>query len=150
MTNSTTPARSTNVSASDALKYAAAQARQTANWALDAIAGSCCNSDHEAELDALHSLVDQIEDFATELGDLGRYSDGRLVRSATWIVEGDLSTGHVWHPDVAAEEPRTWRGHLSPACPGAPSPGVYEVTTDPLTQEIHVRVVRTVPEDGDR
>lgn len=128
--------------ADDAMKYSAALLRSCTDWALDSICGSLCNcGGHEDELDAIHGTVDQIVELAEQFDDPRRYSDGRLVRSSKEIVSG-LVTSHVWHPNPAAEEPRSWRSSL-PSDPGIPSPGVYEVSLYPETQEIHVRVVRT-------
>ena len=65
-----------------------------------------------------------------------------MVQSSAEIQPG-LITSHVWHPDAATEDATSWRASL-PSDPGEPSPGVYEVSLDPVVQEIHVRVVRTV------
>lgn len=128
--------------AEDVLKYAAALLDSRSGWALDSIAGSLCDQGgHEDELDAMHDLVTQINGFAAQYGDSRRYSDGRAVKTSKEIVFG-LVTEHVWHPDPSREESRSWRSSL-PSDPGVPSPGVYEVTTYPETQQIHVRVVRT-------
>jgi len=56
------------------------------------------------------------------------------------IVPGFV-THHVWHPDPDVEEPVSHRGLLL-SDPGVPSPGIYEVSTDPATQDIHIRVAR--------
>jgi hypothetical protein len=53
-----------------------------------------------------------------------------------------LVTRHVRHPDPDVEEPVSHRGHLL-SDPGVPSPGIYEVSTDPAAEDIHSRVVRT-------
>lgn len=74
----------------DALKYAYARMRATAEWTLDSIGGSMC--DHR-----------------------------------------DL---------LPFGEPRSWRGTLSSGDPDIPSPGIFEVSTDPSTQQIHTRVIR--------
>jgi hypothetical protein len=130
------------IPASDALKYAAALLKERICWTTDMIAGSGCDHDgHERETDALNDIGDDILALATRFGDPRRYSTGRLVWTSTEIVGGVVHS-HVWHPDPAAEGPRSWRGHL-PSDPGVPSPGLYEVSTDPATQEIHVRVVRS-------
>lgn len=127
--------------AADMLKYAAAMLQTRTDWALDSIAGAICDQGaHEDELDDLHDTVNKICALAAGFGDPGRYSDGRLVQSSKEIVDG-LVTGHLWHPDPASETPRSWRANL-PSDPGVPSPGIYEVTTDPATQQIHVRVIR--------
>jgi hypothetical protein len=129
--------------AADCLKHAAAIARECIEWTTDAIGGSSCDHDgHEIETNAISDLAGDLVEIAAPFGDLNRYSDGRLVRSVAWIVEGELSTARIWHPDITADGPRSWRGHL-PSDPGSPSPGVYEVATDPVAQEILVRVVRT-------
>jgi hypothetical protein len=125
----------------DALKYAAAILRQRTDWTLDGIGGSMCDGNHETDLDATREIVDEIADLAAEFGDPRRYSDGRVVKSEKEIQLG-LVTSHVWHPDPAVEGSHSWRSNL-PSDPGVPSPGIYEVTTYPVTQEIHVRVVRS-------
>lgn len=131
--------------ADDALKYAAAILRERTEWALDEIGGSSCDQHgHEMQTDAIHDITVDIAKLAARFGDPNRYSDGRVVQSSRWIEKDALSTGHVWHPDPAEEEPHSWRGSLPSYDPDVPPPGVYEVTTDPATQEIHVRVVRTV------
>ncbi|MBX9920808.1 MAG: hypothetical protein K2Y33_13445 [Mycolicibacterium frederiksbergense] len=128
--------------ASDALKYAAALLRHRAEWTTDAIGGAGCRGNHEIELDAIDEAVLEIWRLAGQYGDPLRYSDGRLVRSSREIEPG-VTTEHIWMPDPAAEEPRSWRGTLRHD-PGEQCPGLYEVATTPMTQEIHVRVVRTL------
>jgi hypothetical protein len=64
-----------------------------------------------------------------------------VVESHAEIVPGFV-THHVWHPDPNVEEPTSHRGHRL-SDPGIPSPRIYEVSTDPATQDIHIRVVRT-------
>ena len=137
----TTTNQQAAIAPEDALKYAAAILRQRTEWTLDAIGGSGCDTDHEAELDATQSVVEVIEALAAQYGDPRRYSNGRLVQSSAEIQFG-LVTSHVWHPDGLAEEPRSWRSSL-PSDPGVPSPGIYEVSYEPVGQDIHVRVVRT-------
>ncbi len=128
--------------ADDYLKYAAAVVRERIEWTTDEIGGSMCGYNHEIPLDAIDDLRGELEALAARFGDINTYSDGRMVRTSTWIDEG-LSTGHVWHPDPSQEKPRSWRGNLMHD-PGTPCPGIYEVTTYPATQDIHIRVVRTV------
>lgn len=126
----------------DALKYAAAILKARTEWALDAIGGSMCDQEgHELETDAIHDTAVEIGNLAAQFGNPLVYSDGRKVKSGEWI-ENSVSTEHIWHPDAAAEHMGSWRGNL-PHDPGTACPGVYEVTTYPATQEIHVRVVRT-------
>ncbi|APE17762.1 hypothetical protein BOH72_23370 [Mycobacterium sp. WY10] len=125
----------------DALKYAAAILKHREEWATDAIGGSDCTVDHELELEALSDTTREICALAAQFGDPCRYTDGRRVKSHAEIEYG-VVTEHVWHPDPAAEEARSWRGTLRHD-PGVPCSGLYEVTTTPETQEIHVRVVRT-------
>jgi hypothetical protein len=132
-----------SVAPEDALKYAAAKLYEITGWALDSIGGSFCDHEgHETELNAIHDVVDEIRDLARQFGDPNRYSDGRVVKSSAAIEHG-IYTEHVWHPDPTAEQPRSWSGHLH-SDPGVPSPGVYEVSTAPSTQGVHVRVVRAV------
>jgi hypothetical protein len=128
--------------AADYLKYAAALLKERIDWTTDNIAGSGCDHDgHEQDTDAINDIADDILTLAAQFGDPRRYSDGRRVQSSAEIEHG-LITSHVWHPDTTAEESRSWRSSL-PSDPGEPSPGLYEVTLEPTTQDIHVRVVRT-------
>lgn len=129
---------------SDALKWATAILRACEEWTTDSIAGSGCDHDgHAAELDAIHDVVTEIRSLAIELfgRELMVYSDGRAVEQYAQIEDG-VVTHHVWHPDPTSEDPRSWRGTLRHD-PGEPSPGVYEVSTDPARQSIRVQVVRT-------
>lgn len=128
--------------ADDALKYAAALLRDRADWTLDAIGGAGCDTDHEVELDATDEIIQAVADLAAQFGDPNRYSDGRYVKTSAWIEEDRLSTSHIWHPNPGSEAVRSHRSGLPSGGPDLPSPGVYEVTTDPSTQGIHVRVVR--------
>ncbi|TDO18180.1 hypothetical protein EV580_1364 [Mycobacterium sp. BK086] len=128
--------------ADDALKYAAARLHSCTDWAIDSIGGSDACHGHEDECGAIADIVAEINGLAAEFGDRGTYSDGRKVKTGAWI-DNSIRTEHVWHPDPAQEKPLSWRGNLL-SDPGSPCPGVYEVTTDPATQDIHVRVVRTV------
>jgi hypothetical protein len=109
-------------------------------WADDSIAGSDECNGHELELEAIDHTVTEIRRLAAQFGDPGRYSDGRVIESRAEIVPGFV-TCHVWHPDPNVEEPASHRGLLL-SDPGVPSPGIYEVSTDPATQDIHIRVVR--------
>ncbi|ART69079.1 hypothetical protein BTO20_11220 [Mycobacterium dioxanotrophicus] len=130
--------------ADDALKYAAAVLRERTDWALDEIGGSMCDQEgHELQTNAIHDITVDIASLAELFGDPNVYSDGRYVKTSTWIDGDSLGTSHVWHPDPAQEKPASWRGNLPSYDPDIPSPGIYEVTTYPETQEIHVRVVRT-------
>lgn len=129
--------------ADDALKYAAALLKSRTDWALDAIGGSFCDQGgHEIETDAIADLVGDIAKLAAEFGNPMRYSDGRMVKSSKEIDRG-FTTEYIWHPVAKLEEIRSHRGNLLSGDPVIPSPGIYEVTTYPETQEIHVRVVRT-------
>ena len=144
------PSQATStVSAEDALKYAVALVRERVGWTTDAIAGSCCDQSHEIETDAIWDLRDELAQLTAPFGDPNRYSDGRAVYSSREVdAECGLVTGHIWHPDAGAEEPRSWRGNLHSGYPDVPSPGIFEVSTDPLTQSIHVRVVRVASGSG--
>ena len=132
----------TAVRADDALKYAAAAASATAEWALDAIGGSLCDHGHEDEANAIADTVREVAELAAQYGDPMRYSDGRAVKTTRDIAPG-LVTSHVWQPNPGDEKPQTWTGELLHD-PGTPRRGSYTVTTDPLTQEIHVRVMEVV------
>lgn len=131
--------------ADDALKWIAARLHSCTDWAVDSIAGSICEGadGHEIELEALADIAAEINGIASEFGDRGRYSDGRSVASTAAIEDGH-TTSHIWHPDPAREKPQSWRGKLLHD-PGTPCPGRYEVTTDPRTQALNVRVIRAVP-----
>ncbi len=131
------------MNAEDAMKYAAAILWERLEWALDEIGGAGCDQDgHELSLDALHDVGVRIGRLAARFGNVNTYSDGRAVRTSQDIEEG-VYTSHVWHPNVHEDTVHTWRGSLRHD-PDEPSPGVYEVTCEPTTQEIHVRVVRLV------
>lgn len=134
----------TSYTAADVLKYAAARLWQVTEWTTDSIGGACCEGvDHDAELDAISDAAFEIVKLAGQFGDdPHRYSDGRQVKS-TREIEPGVYTVHVWHPNPDEDKIRTWRGYLR-SDPDVPSPGVYEVTCDPATQDIHVRVVRLV------
>lgn len=93
-------------------------------------------------LDALHDLIEDVAALAAQCGDPHHYSDGRRVKTAREIEFG-LVTEHIWHPDPSTEEPRSWRGTLRHD-PEESCPGVFEVSTDPATQEIFVRTVRAI------
>ena len=129
--------------ADDALKYAAALLHSRTDWATDSIGGSSCDrGGHELELDAIADVISDIGRLASQFGDPRRYSDGRMVKSSREIERG-LTTEHVWHPVLELEQVRSHRRSLLSGDPDVPSPGMYEVTTYPVTQEIHVRVVRS-------
>ena len=132
-----------DMTAADYLKYAAALLNARTDWACDSIAGAICDGadGHEVELDAINDAVREVQKMAALFGYARKYSDGRRVVSYAEIQPG-LVTSHVWHPDAAAEERTSWRSSL-PSDPGEPSPGVYEVSLEPATQEIFVRVVRS-------
>ena len=126
--------------AADYLKYAAAALKQRIDWTTDAIGGALCEGDHETPLDALHGISRDITAITTQFGDPDRYSDGRQVTTVREIEPG-LITEHIWHPDPTTEEPRSWRGHLM-FDPDESCPGVYQIETDPTTQQVRVQVVR--------
>lgn len=126
--------------ADDALKYAAAILKSRTDWALDSIGGSGCDN-HDVEVEAIAAVVADIHELAKQFGDPRRYSDGRLITSRAEIQPGFI-TEHVWHPDVSIEPVGRHSGHLPSGDPDVASPGFYEVTTDPATQDLHVRVVR--------
>lgn len=132
----------TTYTAADALKYAAALLWARADWTGDSISGSDCKVDHETELGAIHEMAREIRDMAAQFGDLMRYSDGRRVEQYAQIETG-LVTHHIWLPNPTTEPPTSWRSAL-PHDPGEPSPGVYEVNIDPMTQSIDVTVVRAL------
>lgn len=122
----------------DALKYAAAKLKSCTEWATDSIGAKTETVDDE--LDAINATVTEICGLAMQLPSRGRYSDGRAVVTRARILDG-LVTEVVWHPDPAQDSPSSWRAAL-PSDPDVASPGVYEVMTDPATQDVHVRVVR--------
>jgi hypothetical protein len=136
--------------AEDALKYAAAILTKRTGWACEAIGTSeeCGTSEmygddvHGDELTAISAAVDEIRALAARFGDPRRYSDGRPIGTYAEIVPG-FHTEHIWLPNPAEEKPRSWRDELPSFDPDLPSPGRYEVSTDPATQQVHVRVMRT-------
>lgn len=135
--------------ADDALKYVAAVAAVRINVALKGIRGSDVCDGHEGEGDEIWNVVKDIQQQAAKFGDTTRYSDGRSVFTAA-NIDNYTAVLYIWTPDAAEESPRSWTGTLL-SDPGAPSPGVYEVSTDPTTQQLHVRVVRLcVIENHDR
>lgn len=133
--------------AADYLKYAAAKLCRCTDWVSDSISGSMCegSAGHETELDALAEVVAEIDRITSGFGDKNRYSDGRRVKSGAWIDDKSMFTEYVWHPDPTQDEPHSWRGNLLHD-PGTPVPGRYEVTVDPATQSIDVRVFRLAGE----
>lgn len=136
---------STSVRADDALKYAAAILKDRIGWTTEAIACSeeCGDDVHENELAAISDVVRQIRALAARFGDPHRYSDGRQIETYVNITRG-LSYGHIWHPDSAEEKPGSQSGEVPSGDPDLPSPGRWEIKTDPSTQKIYGRVVRTV------
>lgn len=133
------------IRADDALKYAAAKLTSCTDWACDSIAGSLCDhGGHENECDAINDVAAFIQGVAAQFGDINRYSDGRAVQSTAQIVDG-LTTAHIWEPNPYAEEPSSWRGNLHSGHPDIESPGVFEVSATPLTQELHIRVLTLRP-----
>lgn len=136
----------TTIRADDALRYAAAKLTSCTDWACDSIAGSLCDHGHEDELGAIHDAAALIQGLAAQFGDLNTYSDGRQVKSHKQVAEdAGLHIEHIWEPNPYAEERSSWRGNLHSGHPDIPSPGVYEVSTSPLTQEIHIRVLTLRP-----
>lgn len=128
-------------SAADYLKYAAALVRQTTDWTTDSIAAAGCDGvDHEFEVDEIADTARRVHQLAAQFGDPNRYSDGRRVKTTQDIEDGVL-TERVWHADPAQDSVTSWRGHLRHD-PGESSPGLYEVTCHPESQDIHIRVVR--------
>lgn len=131
-----------NLSAADALKYAATLLRSRADWIIAEIGGAMCEDEmHETPLDALDDLVDQIGALALAFGDPRRYSDGRLVKTRA-TIENHFATEHLWHPTPGVEKPCSWSGALMHD-PGTPDRGLFTVNTNPTDQTIHVCVVRT-------
>lgn len=132
----------------DALRYVAALLKYHNDWIHDAIAGAGCMSehdptcciDHDPELDTLDQLVDEIAELTAQYGPTDRYTDGRRVKTTARIQAQGMYTEHVWHPDATAETPDSWGGPL-PHDPDTPSPGLYQVDTNPLTQDLHTCVI---------
>lgn len=134
--------------ADDAIKYAAAILHERTSWACEAIGTSeeCGNTEqwgddvHGDQLEAISLVVAEITALAAQFGDQRHYSDGRLLTSRADIEVG-MYTTHIWHPDPSREMPLRWRGELLHD-PGTPRKGIYEVSTNPVTQELYVRVLR--------
>lgn len=84
---------------------------------------------------------------AAQFGDGGRhsdrrYSDGRLVETTVEIVPAGNGTAHcVWHPDPTAEQPQSSVTDLRDD-PYGRSSGFFEVTIDPVAQELRAHLVR--------
>ena len=139
----------TDYSPLDSLRYINSHCGDLLDYVLDRL--SCDLG--AADTEDLQSMLESIQaDIRTELkahasdatmpAQAQYYSNGRRVRSSAEIEYG-LVTSHTWHPDASAQESRSWRSSL-PSDPGVPSPGIYEVTLEPATTDIFVRVVRTV------
>jgi hypothetical protein len=138
----------TNYTPLDSLRYINSHCNDLLEYVLDRL--SCDLPDRDVE--DLQSMIESVQhDIRTELkahasdatmpARLQTYSNGRVVRSNAEIEDG-LVTSHTWHPNASAQESRSWRASL-PSDPGVPSPGIYEVTLEPVMQDIHVRVVRS-------
>jgi hypothetical protein len=136
----------------DSLRYINSHCNGLLDYIIDRLGCSLPDGLDEEETEDLQSMLESIQaDIRTELkahasdatmpGRLQVYSNGRRVNSAAEIQDG-LVTTHTWHPDASAQGSRSWRSSL-PADPGIPSPGIYEVTLEPVAQDIFVRVVRT-------
>lgn len=123
--------------ADDALKYALEMFAERTEWAQTAISTIAGDDPDIAFLDA---ALCEIENLALRFGDPARYSDGRRVKSRADIAQG-IYYEHIWHPEMSQETPQNWRGKLL-SDPGNPCPGYFVVTTDPVAQQIDVRVVR--------
>jgi hypothetical protein len=142
----------TNYSPLDSLRYIDSHCHGLLDYIIDRLGCSLGSGGlDEEETEDLQSMLESIEaDIRTELNAhasdatmpsrLQHYSNGRRVRSDAEIQDG-LVTSNTWHPDASAQESRSWRASL-PSDPGIPSPGIYEVTLDPVAQDIHVRLVR--------
>lgn len=139
------------VCAEDALKYAAAILTERISWTTEAIGcseecghGEQCGDDvHRDELEAIDAVVREIRSFAARFGDSRRYSDGRMIIAHAEIVRGFVAE-HIWHPSPAEEQPQTRGGEVPSFDPNRPSPGRYQVSSEPATQTLHVRVMRAV------
>lgn len=120
----------------DRIKHAAAEADSASDWALSEIGD--CDGERDLAVDVLCEALAKLLAAVHQLDNRHRYSDGRAIVSRVEIVDG-LVAQHIWKPD--GEEPTKWRSDLPSFDPDVPSPGKYEVTTDPATQGIHVRIL---------
>ncbi|SCX15178.1 hypothetical protein [Mycolicibacterium fluoranthenivorans] len=141
----------TPLRADDALKYAAAVLRKRTNWALENIGiseerGSTedyGDDVHGNALEAMYEVVEEIEELAARFPDPRHYADGRQIKTSKRIV-GCFVAEHIWHPVAAEETPSNYGGRLPSLTDDSTSPARYEVSTDPATQTIHTRVVKSV------
>mgnify|MGYP000863836789 FL=1 len=131
------------VPAEDALKYAAALARDKIARTigrLDAdfeLAGRSFSEDHSLEVAGLDRLIASLHRLAADHGDIDTYSDGRQVTSRKELSEG-VVIEHIWDPDPTYEE--QWSSLLSPVGEWTPTIAFCSVSTDPVTQELNVRL----------
>lgn len=119
----------------DQIKYAAACADVTCEWALTECGD--CENEHDTAVNAISDALLELLSAVHRLPDRHRYSDGRVIVSRVEVEYG-LIAQHIWKP--GNEDPQSWRSDL-PHDPGTPPRGKYEVTTDPVTQQMHVRVL---------
>jgi hypothetical protein len=120
----------------DALKYLARHIERTVDWTTDGLSNKGIYSDEHVELEAIHSLVDDLGDILGPLSEAwGHYSDGREIVTTVEIEPGH-SHEHAWHPDPAKNLPRVVTGKLL-ADPGEDN-GTYEIRIVP-PQTVEVR-----------
>jgi hypothetical protein len=135
----------------DSLRYIDARLCSALDYVIDQLGWSLLDGVNEALVEDLQTVLESAkDDIRAEMKahqvDRFRYDDDRVVKSRAEIEYGRYFE-MVWHPDPAVERPPySWRGHLTPPDEHSPSPGVYEVTVDPESQEVHVRTVRVVTE----
>lgn len=133
----------------DSLRYLESHVGNGLEYVIDRLGWSLLDGLTEDETEDLQNILESLHDaIVTErkshTDNRYYYDDGRAVKSRADIEEGH-HVEQVWHPNPKAEpEPHSWRGNLSSGDPDQASPGVYEVTITPETQDIHVRTVRMV------
>lgn len=131
----------TTISAVDTLRHVHAQTNETLGHVIDTL-GEILDDRDEYLITALDKIRDELrEALMRHTWQPHAYDDGRAVSTRFDIANGAFMV-HVWHPDPSVETPATNYGPLSPGGPDLPSPGIYEWATDPVTQEVTVRVAR--------
>ncbi|MET9286470.1 hypothetical protein [Nocardia beijingensis] len=123
----------------DALQWLCYRLKSTVDWTTDSIWGSLCDGDHEAELDSISDLVEQMNAVMRSVtGHWGTYSDGRQVITTVEIERGHSFT-NLWSPDRDIDAAQTITGKLF-ADPGEDR-GSYQIQIIP-PQTVEVRVLR--------
>lgn len=145
----------TDLRADDALKYAAAKARQIGTWAIEVVQSIPCATaevgeipfqcEHADTVDAIEENMKLVELLAARIGNPDRYSDGRSVTSEVQIdSEPTVFQVYIWHPEPSSERPMEWSEPGRGFGPGAQESTMLVFSTDPMTQTFEVEVWRRV------